>query len=83
MFYPLGENSEKPQGGGIQPPLSPLIRPRVKVEYLIHRNKYFFNAKKKKKHEVNTKKIINKKMSYLRKKKKQKQPAKQIYQHQH
>ena len=51
MFYPLGENSGKPQGGGIHPPLSPLIRPRVKVEYLIHRNKYFFNAKKKP-HEV-------------------------------
>ena len=29
------------------PPLVPRLRLRVKVEYLIHRNKYFFNAKKK------------------------------------
>ena len=55
MFYPLGENAEKPMGGGIHPLLSPLVRPRVKVEYLIHRNKYLFNAQKKT-HKVNTKK---------------------------
>ena len=31
MFYPLGKNSEKPYGGGIDfaPPPPPLVRPRV------------------------------------------------------
>lgn len=27
MFYPLGENSEKPKGGGIHPPLGGGIHP--------------------------------------------------------
>ena len=31
MFYPLGENSEKPYGGGGIHPLA-LVRPRVKFD---------------------------------------------------
>ena len=31
MFYPLGENSEKPWGGGIHAPPPSLVHPRVKV----------------------------------------------------